>query len=145
MPSQQIVATQAILAPHSLRSTAKISHHGKKTMDHAAKKPKAPFTRRGAKPQEEPEILLDQGFKFLGFRTDTEDLFKLSEINDIGATLKHSKIIVIRKNGEIECLDTPNKLRDEDPDTDVIARWQGQWRSDLFHFKAGDYQKAKSL
>lgn len=80
-------------------------------------------------------------YSFKGFRSDTSDLVKMSEISEPKEDLKHSKMIVIRESGEVVCINSGAELAFEHPEADVIARWGGKWRSDLFKFKAKDYQQ----
>ena len=76
-------------------------------------------------------------------RTDLDEYFKLSGIRE-HKKLVHSPFLVFLISGdsvEVRIVDNPKALLDFADGTQVMAQWKGQWRSDYFHFKVGDFRR----
>lgn len=76
--------------------------------------------------------------KFTGFRTDTEEYFKLSGIRE-SKTLNHHPFVVF-DGDEVMIVNNARDLLKFPDDTNVIAQWGGKWSSNFFHFKVGDFK-----
>ena len=76
-------------------------------------------------------------------RTDLDDYFRLSGIRD-HKKLTHAPFLVFLIAGdvvEVVIVDNARKLLEYPDETQVMAQWTGQWRSDFFQFKVGDFRK----
>jgi len=76
-------------------------------------------------------------------RTDLDEYFKLSGIRE-HKKLVHSPFLVFLISGEtveVRIVDNAKTLLDYADETQVMAQWRGQWRSDYFHFTVGDLRR----
>jgi hypothetical protein len=76
-------------------------------------------------------------------RTNLDDYFRLSGIRD-HKKLTHAPFLVFliaRDVVEVVIVDNARKLLEYPDETQVMAQWMGQWRSDFFQFKVGDFRK----
>lgn len=83
------------------------------------------------------------------FRTNTDDYFRLSGIREYKKLSQHPFVVFKTSNKKneddtytIECevciIDSVKELLALPEDTQVIAQWGGQYRSDFFAFKVQD-------
>jgi len=80
-----------------------------------------------------------QTFEFIGFRGPGENLFELTCIRHYGRKT-HDRFIIIRSDRTVEVVDNTSDLFNYPDDTNIIYRWQGQWRSDYFHFTLKEFK-----
>jgi hypothetical protein len=76
-------------------------------------------------------------------RTDPNDYFKLSGIRE-SKKLPHTPFLVFVVSTdavEVKIVDSAKTLLEFPDETQVMAQWRGQWKSDFFQFKVGDLRK----
>lgn len=79
------------------------------------------------------------------FRSDTEDLFKLSGILT-QEKLNHTPFIVLDEEQGVHTCNSADKLVAEyPPEMEVIVQWTGKFRSDFFRTTVGEVRDALAL
>ena len=76
-------------------------------------------------------------------RTDLEDYFQLSGVRE-SKKLTHTPFLVFvmsRSAVEVMIVESAKALLEHPDDTQVMAQWRGEWRSDFFQFKVGDLRR----
>lgn len=76
-------------------------------------------------------------------RTDFNDYFKLSGIREY-KKLAHTPLLLFAVAGdtvEVNIVDNAKALLEYPDEVKVMGQWQGQYRSDFFQFKVGDFRR----
>lgn len=76
-------------------------------------------------------------------RIDLDEYFKLGGIRE-HKKLTHTPFLVFKvfaDTVEVKIVDNAKTLLEYPDDTHVMAQWKGQWRSDFFQFKVGDFRR----
>ena len=76
-------------------------------------------------------------------RTDLNDYFKLSGIREY-KKLTHTPFLVFLVSGdsaEVRIVDNAKVLLEYPDETQVMAQWRGEYKSDFFQFKVGDLRR----
>jgi hypothetical protein len=76
-------------------------------------------------------------------RTDLDEYFSLSGIREY-KKLTHTPFLVFLISGDtvdVSIVDNARKLLDYADETQVMAQWRGEWKSDYFHFKVSDLRR----
>lgn len=76
-------------------------------------------------------------------RTDVDEYFRLSGVFDT-ERLTDTPLLVFQVADdavEVKIIEKPTELLSFPDDTSVMGQWRGEWRSDFFQFKIGQYRK----
>jgi len=76
-------------------------------------------------------------------RTDLDSYFKLSGIREY-SKLVHTPFLVFVASAdtvEVRVVDNVKKLLEYPDETQVMAQWSGQYKSDFFQFKVSDLRR----